>query len=293
MASFDASKLFSIKGMVYVITGGGSGLGETMALALNANGASKVFILGRREASLNKVAAQAEAGSIIPVVCDISSKDSLQAAVSAIGEQTPFVNVVIANGGVLGTATSFLPRSDDMTVVDLANQLWSTPASDQQSVMNINVLGSYNTLLAFVKLLDAGNKHPNSPKANGYLQSQFITISSAAAFIGAETVSYEYDTSKAAILHLTKMLAAQFAKFDIRVNCIAPGYFATEMTEIMHQGKDPSAPGSMPKSMIPATRSGSKEDLAGTLLYLTSRAGSFCTGTVIAVDGGMSFAGRM
>jgi len=59
MASFDASNLFSVKGMVYVITGGGSGLGETMALALNANGASKVFILGRREASLKKVAAQA------------------------------------------------------------------------------------------------------------------------------------------------------------------------------------------------------------------------------------------
>jgi len=59
MASFDASRLFSIKGMVYVITGGGSGLGETMALALNANGTSKVFILGRREASLKKVAAQA------------------------------------------------------------------------------------------------------------------------------------------------------------------------------------------------------------------------------------------
>jgi len=223
----------------------------------------------------------------------MSSKDSLQAAASAIEKQTPFVNVVIANGGVLGTATALLPRSDDMTAVDLANQLWATPSPEQQSVMNINVLGSYNTLLAFVKLLDSGNKHPDSPKANGYLQSQFITISSAAAFISAETVSFEYDTSKAAILHLTKMLATQFGKFDIRVNCIAPGYFATEMTEIMHQGQDPSAPGSVPKSMVPATRSGSREDIAGTLLYLTSRAGSYCSGTVLAVDGGMAFAGRM
>ena len=104
--------------------------------------------------------------------------------------------------------------------------------AEDRVTLDVNVIGTYHTFLAFAELLDAGNNHPESPGQSGLVQSQLITVSSLAAFSRGENVSYPYGASKAAIQHMTQMLAANFAQYSIRANTIAPGMFITEMTEV-------------------------------------------------------------
>ncbi|KAI1627190.1 short chain dehydrogenase/reductase family [Exophiala viscosa] len=276
MATFDINHLFNVKDMVFVITGGGSGLGEIMASALDANGASKVFILGRREASLKKVAENAANKTIIAVICDVTSKDSLSAAAAFIEKESAFVNAVIANSGAVGPLTSMPPRSADATIADIQQQLWDTSFAESEAPLSTNVLGSFYTFLAFLELLEAGNTNADSRGKKDFIQS----------FSRMETAGYPYMASKAGLWHLTKSLATQFAKLGIRANSIAPGLYITEMTELMAGGKDLSIPGSLPVDLIPMTRTGSKEDIAGAILFLCSRAGAFVNGNVILSDGG-------
>ncbi|OBT81531.1 hypothetical protein VE02_09559 [Pseudogymnoascus sp. 03VT05] len=253
MSNLDAAQLFFVKGLVAVITGASSGLGEVMAHALDVNGAAKVFILGRRESKLKEVASKAKNGTLIPVVCDVSSKESLQAAVSTIEKQTPFINLLIANSGYLGDVTGMVPRPAEQT------------------------LG----------LLGAGNTHPDSIGKSELLQSQFISTTSFSGLCRAEAPSYVYNASKAALNHLTKTLSSEYAKHSIRANAIAPGTFVTEMTEAYTPEGGISVVGSLPWQAIPATRAGTDEDIAGAVLYLASRAGAFVNGCILLPDGGM------
>ncbi|KAF2464763.1 short chain dehydrogenase/reductase family [Lindgomyces ingoldianus] len=290
MADLGISDIFNVNGMVFVVTGGGSGLGEWMALALDKNGASKVFILGRRAESLNKVAQKAANRTLVPITCDISSKQSLKSAVEQIEKQTPFVNAVIANSGIAGPITSLPPRSPDATISSIQEELWNLPFETNRQVMDINLMGSYYTFIAFMHLLEAGNTHAESRGKKDFIQSQFITVASMAAFSRNENVSHLYAASKAALVHLTKTLSTGFATKGIRVNSIAPGLYITEMTEasqIVSDGKDFSVPGSMPVDVHPMTRTGGAKDIAGAILFLTSQAGAYVNGNVLLTDGGM------
>jgi len=288
MSNLDAAQLFSVKGLVAVVTGASSGLGEIMAYALDVNGAAKVFILGRRESKLKEVASKAKNGSLIPVACDINSKESLQAAVSTMEKQTPFINLLVANSGYLGEVTNMAPRPAEQTVSELQKELWNkTTYDDASKVVSTNIAGSYFTFLAFLGLLGAGNTHPDSVGKSGLLQSQFISTTSFGGLCRAEAPSYVYNASKAALNHLTKTLASEYAKHKIRANSIAPGMFVTEMTEAHTPEEDISVVGSMPWQAIPATRAGTEEDIAGAVLYLASRAGSFVNGCILLPDGGM------
>lgn len=170
--------------------------------------------------------------SVIPVACDIISKGELQTAVSKIAAQTPFVNAVVANAGVSGPLLTFPPRPADASVADIYKQLWNLPAEETRNILDVNVLGSYDTFVAFMELMEAGNVHPESRGKQDFIQSQFITITSLASFSRKENVSHMYMASKAALLHLTKALATQFGPMGIRTNSIAPGLYLTEMTDV-------------------------------------------------------------
>ncbi|KAG8161162.1 hypothetical protein KVR01_009426 [Diaporthe batatas] len=286
MSKLDAAQLFSVKGLVAVVTGAGSGLGAFMAHALDVNGAAKVFILGRRESKLNLQTCKKN-GSLIPVPCDISSKESLQAAVASIQEQTPFVNLLVANSALLGEVTNLGPRPAEQTLGELQKELWDkTSYEDASQVLTTNIAGSYFTFLAFLGLLGAGNTHPDSVGKNGLLQSQVISTTSLGGFRRAESPSYVYNASKAALTHLTKSLTPEYAKHGIRANAISPGFFVTEMTEEYAPEEDVTAAGSRPWHETPATRWGTEEDMAGAVLYLASRAGAFVNGGILHVDGG-------
>ena len=163
----------------------------------------------------------------------MSSKESLQAAVSAIEKQTPFINLLVANSAYLGEVTNMVPRPAEQTVSELQKELWNkTTYEDASQVVSTNIAGSYFTFLAFLGLLGAGNTHPDSVGKSGLLQSQFISTTSFGGLCRAEAPSYVYNASKAALNHLTKTLSSEYAKHSIRANAIAPGMFVTEMTEV-------------------------------------------------------------
>lgn len=118
------------------------------------------------------------------------------------------------------------------TVANIQKTLYAPSIEDATSTFGVNAMGTFYTCVAFLHLLDAGNKHADSVGKDGYVQSQIITTSSIAGFNRKEMLGYPYGASKAAIVHLTKMLSTHFAPYGIRANMIAPGLYPSEATEV-------------------------------------------------------------
>ncbi|KAI9749109.1 MAG: hypothetical protein M4579_006999 [Chaenotheca gracillima] len=276
MSSLEAANLFSVKGMVAVITGGGTGIGLMMTKALAINGASKVYIIGRRMDKLE--AAAKEHPSIVPIQGDVLSKDSLTAIEQRITSEVGYVNVVIANSGVTGPEP---PESlkKDASMQQVRDYWFSQPPEKFTDTFAVNTTGVFYTALAFLPLLDAGNK-----KGNVQQKSQIIATSSIGGFSRIAPVGPAYGPSKAAVTHLMKQLATSYVDYDIRCNILAPGPYPSDLAGSLFANH--SEPGTLPRSFVPAGRAGTDEDMAGAILYLTSRAGGFCNGSVIVTDGG-------
>lgn len=298
MVANDLNSLFNVNGIVAVITGGGSGLGLYAARALDANGAKKVYIVGRREQTLNEAAKTATNGTITPIVGDVSDKASLQKIADQIRQEEGFVNLVFANAGVSGPRTRndipSLARGEVPGLEEYQHGLLKPEASEFTNTSHVNVTGVYYTAATFLDLLDAGNK-----KRNVAQDSQILVTSSVAGFSRHLASSFAYSTSKAAVNHLVKMLATSFAqnKFHIRVNLIAPGLYPSEMTTNTtsslekfsgipgHEGAFGDAHTMKPENS-PAERTGSEQDFAGTVLYMVSKAGAYLNGETLVSDGG-------
>ncbi|KAJ5973471.1 Short-chain dehydrogenase/reductase SAT3 [Penicillium waksmanii] len=294
MSNLLASNLFSVQDRVVVITGGGSGLGRTMARALAVNGAAKVFVLGRRVNALEETATQSTPGVVIPVQCDVTSKESLEAAYKTVAEQTTHVDILFANGGVLGPLMrpSQKPDGTPPSLSELREELFSKPMEAFTDVLNVNVTGSYYTVLAFLPLLEASNKRRPAPQA-GVLSpptAQVVITSSIAGFIRKVPFSFAYNASKSATTHLVKMLATTLADYDIRVNGIAPGLYQSDMANHIFEDKGIEGSGvnegSFPREMIPIRRSGSEEDFAGLIVWMASASGGYLNGAIMLTDGG-------
>ncbi|KAF1851481.1 short chain dehydrogenase/reductase family protein [Cucurbitaria berberidis CBS 394.84] len=288
MATAD---LFRVDGLVAVVTGGGTGIGLMIAKALSNGGASKVYILGRRKEKLDSVAAECK--GLVPVQCDITSKASLQFAVDYISQDTGHINLLVANSGIIGPMATILPGKsakevrksmfDDVSMEDFTNTL------------HVNTTANYFSILAFLELLDAGNKAAikggfGLPLKEGSsvpsIQSQVIVTSSVGAFLRDFLVPPAYAGSKAALIHLVKQSSTVLAGLSIRVNALAPGWFPSEMADDLIEGRDPGTEGTDDDRFIPARRFGGQEEMGGTVLYLASRAGSFCNGLILLNDGG-------
>lgn len=292
MASpLEANSLFRVDGIVAAITGGGTGIGLIMAKALVANGASKVYILGRRQDVLT-TAAEATPG-LVPLQCDVTSKSSLQAAVDAITSQTGYINLLVANSGTGGTPNRW---NSNLSISEQRKSLFEDHDMDAfTDTLNVNVTGAFFTIVAFLELLDAGNKNALSggfgkPLREGSdvisIQSQVVVTSSIAAFIRGGLTAPAYACSKAAILHLSKQAASHLAKYGIRVNTLAPGLFPTELAVPLIRQRKPEEEPFEDSMFIPARRFGDEGDMAGTLLFLASRAGSYVDGSLLVQDGG-------
>ncbi|OQE27632.1 hypothetical protein PENSTE_c004G05528 [Penicillium steckii] len=289
-----ASNLFSVEGRVAVITGGGSGLGSIMARALAINGAAKVFVLGRRENALQETVARSPPGVVIPIQCDVTSKESLEAAYQAVKSQTTHVDILFANGGILGPLMR--PRQNEdgtpIPLSELRDELFNVPMEEFTNVLNVNVTGAYYTVLAFLPLLEAANKRRQATKP-GVLSpptAQVVITSSIAGFNRNVPFSYAYNTSKAAATHLVKVLSTTLSGYDIRVNGIAPGLYLSEMSNNVFEEKGIQSggvtEGSFPKEMIPIRRGGSEEDFAGLVVWMASASGGYLSGAMMLTDGG-------
>jgi NAD(P)-dependent dehydrogenase (short-subunit alcohol dehydrogenase family) len=154
----------------------------------------------------------------------------LQKAASQVSSEVGFVNAVVANSGIDGPTLKGL--SDKPSVDELQQFLWKVPISDFTNTFLVNTSSAFYTCIAFLKLLDNGNSHKASPGSTLGIRSQFIVTSSIAGYNRKATAGFAYGTSKAATVHLMKMLAYYLAPYRIRSNVIAPGLYISEMTQV-------------------------------------------------------------
>ncbi|CAA9961266.1 Short chain dehydrogenase/reductase [Pyrenophora teres f. maculata] len=272
MADLDPNTLFGVKGLVAVITGGGTGIGLMIAQALEANGAI-VYILGRRQEVLEKATNTAKHGNIHYFKADVTSKSDLSAAVDHIASKSGYVNLVVANSGITGPTLRTLDKNASLT--EFRDHLWNWDMDEFNQTFALNTTAAFFTVVAFLELLDKGNKAGNLQQ-----KSQVICIASAGAFNRVPMAGYAYAGSKSAAVHIMKQLATNLVPYDIRSNVIAPGLYPSEMTEgILKQE-------TWPRDFIPEQRAGNIKDMAGAILFLTSRAGGYINGNVLLTDGG-------
>lgn len=188
-----------------------------MARALALNGAHKVYIVGRRKEVLEKAAASVATKNIIPLVGDVTSKEALSSIVTAITSEVGYINLLIANSGILGPQkTKTLDSSS--TIADFQEAHGTTSFKDFAKTFELNTVAVWYTTIAFLGLLDEGNK-----KGNVVQKSQVIATSSIGGFNRNAPGGYAYGQSKAATTHMMKQLATGLAPFGIRSNILAPG----------------------------------------------------------------------
>lgn len=201
-----------------------------MAEALAVNGARKVYILGRR-ADVLKQAAAKYPDVMVPIVCDVVSKESLQSAVDQVSKETGYINLLIANSGITGPKNNY---DLSLSVSDLRTKLLSPTMEDFTQTFHVNVTGAWFTMASFLELLDAGNKHAVSGAAGAFgapvegakhpsIQSQVVFTASLASYSRSWFTAPAYGGSKVAILHLMKQASTNLAPYGIRANALAPG----------------------------------------------------------------------
>lgn len=263
-----------------------------MARALAANGASKVFIIGRRESSLKETADSVPGGKIVPLVGDVTSKQSLSECLEKVKAQVDSIDVLVANSGISGPPVATVDKNQQpIPLEELAQNMWKPEPEEINSTYAVNLTGVHFTVAAFLPLLDAANKkRPTPTKGNFTPRPQIITTGSIGGYNRKPLGNLSYAPSKSGIIHLTKQLSTMLVPYDIRANVIAPGLYYSEMTHGMYQAQGVTEThnieGTFPKAVVPATRTGDEPDMAGVILWLCSRAGAYINGCVVVTDGG-------
>jgi len=246
---------FFLAEKVAIITGASSGLGRHFAVALARAGA-KVALGARRVDRLQEVVAEIEGfdGRALAVALDVTDSDSVREAVAAAETELGPISILVNNAGISGGAKPALEVEE----------------AEWLSVIDVNLNGVW-------RMAQEVAKHMVRLGHGG-------SIINIASMLGLVAVPYipAYCASKAAVVNLTRALAVELARHDIRVNAIAPGYFESEMTHDFLG----SAEGRSMIDQIPQRRSGDPAELDGALLLLASDASSYMTGSVITVDGG-------
>ncbi|KAK0628892.1 rhamnolipids biosynthesis 3-oxoacyl-reductase [Bombardia bombarda] len=284
--AIDVDNLFNVKGLVALVTGGGTGIGLMMAKALADAGAARVYIVGRRVDVLQAAAASINRPAVVvPLYCDVTSKISLESIVSVIDTDVGFLNLLVCNAGIGGPQ---VPAPGPTTTLDeWRDQQLSFDFDDFTNTFKVNATSVWYSTMAFLKLLDKGNARKNVAQS-----SQVVVTSSIAGFNKRATGGSAYGASKAATTHIAKSLGVVLPRWNIRVNCICPGLFPSEMSAPIVQSMmgaamgDGSEPIPIDTSLVPLGRMGDDVDMAGQILYLASRAGAYCNGNTIVIDGG-------
>jgi NAD(P)-dependent dehydrogenase (short-subunit alcohol dehydrogenase family) len=249
--------LFRLDGEVAIVTGGAQGLGEQMCIGLAEAGASVVV------ADLNLEKAQKVAEHIrtlgvsaLAVKVDVTKKAEVEAMVQKTLEQFGKVDVLVACAGV-----GQWMKAEDM------------PEEDWKRVLDINLNGVFFACQAAGRAMIKRRK------------GSIITISSMSGIIvNTPQAQAHYNASKAAVIMLTKSLAAEWAPYNVRVNTIAPGYMETQLVaDLLKQCPEY---GELWRKLTPMGRLGRPEEIKGPCVFLASPASSYLTGSVLVMDGG-------
>ena len=266
---------------VALVTGGGSGIGLMATQALAVNGA-KVYIVGRTEEKLEKVVkthGQGIAGEIIPITADITSKEEIAKLVKEIESREKCLCILINNAGISGNTQ----QTEAKTAEEMKKNMFDDESStidDWVNTYRTNVPQLFFMTMAFLPMLQKA-----SEMQHGY-SATVINISSISGIVQSSQHHFGYNASKAAAIHLTKMLASEIANnnIKIRVNSIAPGVFPSEMTA-GESGEDQKSHIEKEKyEKVPARRPGKDQDMAGAVLFVATN--QYLNGQTVAVDGG-------
>ncbi|KAF5362847.1 hypothetical protein D9758_007084 [Tetrapyrgos nigripes] len=272
-----------LKGKIALVTGGGTGIGLMIANEFSKNGA-KVYITGRRLDVLQKTAAEA---GLVPLQMDVSDKQSIANAVKIIDQDEGKLDILVNNAGVLGPNFPIItnkPTTNDAAV--FGSTLFTEGSFDQWTdVLQTNIIAPYFVIMGFLPLLERGARTREGET------SSVINISSSAAFSKLTGGFSVYGISKSALHHLTSIWATEFAlhKIPVRVNCIAPGPFPSELTgtrDDMAEWITEPLPGLF--NPVPTLRPGTQIEIGAAAVVLSSRAGEFINGIIMPVDGGIS-----
>jgi len=264
-----------------LITGGGSGIGLMATQALAVNGA-KVYIVGRTGEKLDNVVkshGQDIAGEIIPLVADITQKSEIARLVKEIEKREKCLCILINNAGVQGSTQT----TESKTAEEMKKNLFDDESStfdDWVNTYRTNVPQLFFMTTAFLPLLQKATE-----SHQGY-SGTVINISSISGIVQSAQHHFGYNASKAAAIHLTKLLASEVASngLKVRINSIAPGVFPSEMTT-GESGEDQKSYIEKEKyEKVPAHRPGKDEDMAGAVLFVATN--QYLNGVTIPVDGG-------
>jgi len=250
------NNLFSVAGKTALVTGGGRGIGLAIAKGLAEHGAD-VAIVARSKEQLEAAARQIGADTgrkIWSFPFDLGSVEGIDNFFESIIAETKGIDILVNCAG-----TTIRGPAED---VDL--KTW-------HHVIEVNLTATFVLSQAFCRHRKQAGK-----------AGRIINIGSLTCHAARPTTA-AYGSSKSGLLMLTKTLAVEWAKYNINVNAIGPGYIATELTEPLQTDKDLNQ---WILSKTPLARWGQPEDLIGTAVLLASRAGEFITGQIIYVDGG-------
>ena len=253
------TNLVSVQDKVAIVTGGSSGIGAMMAKGLLEGGA-KVYITARKaERLMAKAEELSQYGECIGIPGDMSTLAGIEAFVGAVSEQESHIDILINNAGA-----NWIAPIDGF------------PEKGWDKVMDINVKSMFFMTQKCLPLLSKGTAQD---------PARVILISSIHGLSNPGMPAYAYSASKAGCAHLTRHLATDLAGRNINVNGIAPGLFPTNMTKDISENE---AMQKMIVGKIPRGRVGDADDIAGTALYLCSRASAWMCGHTMVLDGGMT-----
>jgi NAD(P)-dependent dehydrogenase (short-subunit alcohol dehydrogenase family) len=254
------SNLFGLDGKVAVVTGGSRGIGFMIASGLVANGV-RTYITARKAEACDAAAAElSQHGECISIPADLASTEGRASFVNGLTDREDQVDILVNNAGAAWGAP-----------------LGEFPDIGFDKVMDINVKAPFMLTQALLPQLKAG--------ASAEDPARVIMIGSIDGIRVPVGDNYSYSASKAGIHMMARHMAAHLVRHNVTINSIAPGPFESKM--MAYRLDDPDSR-KMVEASVPRRRIGSPEDVAGTVIFLASRAGAFTTGAVIPVDGGIS-----
>jgi NAD(P)-dependent dehydrogenase (short-subunit alcohol dehydrogenase family) len=255
--------LFDVAGRTALVTGGSRGIGLMIARGLVAAGA-RVIVSSRKADDVRAAAQELSAlGDCEAVPGDVCTREGARALADAVGERFATLDILVNNAG----ATWGAPLEE-------------FPPGGWEKVLHTNVEGVFDLTVALLERLRAAAR-PEHP-------ARVVNIGSIDGLRTPAVENYSYSASKAAVHMLTRHLAKRLAGEHITVNAIAPGPFESKMMAFL---LDEPETREMIAQQVPLGRIGHPDDVAGLTLFLCSRAGSYVTGAVIPLDGGITGCG--
>ena len=251
----NLTDLFSLEGRVALVTGGSRGIGRMIVQGFLAAGVERVYITARKGGELHDTA-QELGDKVVPVQGDISTLEGIEELVAEISGKEERLDILVNNAGAAWGAD----------YLDFPEAGWD-------KVMDLNVKTPFFLTQKLHKLLTAAASQGKPAKV--------INIASIDGLRINPWETYSYQASKAALIQLTRRMAARLVKDHVYVTAIAPGAFPSNMNKVARDAEEAAASG------IPNKRVGDKFDMGGSAVYLASRAGDYTVGETLTVDGGV------